>query len=114
MRIYYITNANDQLITGCIHTTMQSANAEARGIFGYTGHIKGSPQVVVKNKIIDCTFDQVSICSVREGKCRGCIYNERESTKAGEEIETCEEKYGFKPMDIYSAELRGEEDGEIM
>jgi hypothetical protein len=42
---------------------------------------------------------------VRDGKCKGCIYNEREDAKPGEEIPTCEEKYGFKPMDIYSTEI---------
>ena len=109
MRIYYITNADDQLITGKIHTSKFSAEAEMRGLF--TGRRGRRPQVVVKTKIIDCTFDQVSICSVRDGKCKGCIYNEKEDSKSGEEIQTCEEKYGFKPMDIYSAKLRGEEDG---
>lgn len=112
MRIYYITNANDQLITGQIHTSKLSADTEKRGVF--IGRRGRPPQVFVKSKIIDCSFDQVSICSVRDGKCKGCIYNEREDAKAGEETHTCEEKLGFKPMFIYTAKLRGEEDGKEM
>lgn len=109
MRIYYITNANDQLITGRIHTSKLSADAEKRGVF--IGRRGRPPQVFVKSKIIDCSFDRVSICSVREGKCKGCIYNEKEDSKASEDTQTCEEKFGFKPMDIYSAKLRGDADG---
>ena len=109
MRIYYITNADNQLITGRIHTTQMSAETEKRGV--YIGRRGRRPQVFIKTKIIDCTFDQVSICSVREGKCKGCIYNEKEDAKTGEDTQTCEEKFGFKPMDIYSAKLRGDADG---